>query len=359
MRFRRFINRAHLWIGLIASLPVIVLSLTGMLLVYEDELTRWELGGVGYVEPHGARMPFQQALNAANRVYPDQAFIELALPEAPDHAVLIYSASGLVVGVDPYSGQVLGERREQRMVMYWIREMHETFFLGAAGRYITGLFSLLTAVLIIMGLYLWWKRSMRLRNKLTIKFSAKARRTNYDAHGTIGFFSSFFLLAIALSGVLIAFNDWWKPVILSATGTEWEQRPTLEVPRDPGEPIASIDRLLSVSDKALPAMKPARVYMPPTLTETVRVLYRFPEHRRPKGWTYLHPTSGKLLGTLDPAEFAAGRMIHRMNRGLHSGELFGEWMRTLWLILSIVPVVLVATGFFIWYRPRRTPKLRQ
>jgi uncharacterized iron-regulated membrane protein len=40
-RLRQMINRVHLYLGLAALLPLIMLSLTGALLVFETEIDHW------------------------------------------------------------------------------------------------------------------------------------------------------------------------------------------------------------------------------------------------------------------------------------------------------------------------------
>lgn len=87
-----------------------------------------------------------------------------------------------------------------------------SFAKGAysTGKVIVGISTLLMVVILVSGLVIWWPRSRKvLRNRLQVSCTKGWRRFWYDSHVTLGFYSTLFLLVMALTGLTWSFG-WYR-----------------------------------------------------------------------------------------------------------------------------------------------------
>jgi uncharacterized iron-regulated membrane protein len=60
MSVTRKIFALHQWLGLIAGCFILVFFLTGAVIVFRDELNRWENPHLFLVKPQGQRLPYDE-----------------------------------------------------------------------------------------------------------------------------------------------------------------------------------------------------------------------------------------------------------------------------------------------------------
>ena len=81
---------------------------------------------------------------------------------------------------------------------------------SSVGKMIVGISTLLMVVILVSGLVIWWPRTRKaLNNRLKVSCRKGWRRFWYDSHVTLGFYSSLFLLAMALTGLTWSFG-WYR-----------------------------------------------------------------------------------------------------------------------------------------------------
>lgn len=107
MSFRKVIFWSHLVAGVGASLIIILLSVTGVLLTYETQITRWAEGGYD-VSVGAAPLPADRLAEVALAETGGQASA-LVFSNDPEAAVLATSGRDGKLFLDPYSGATHGE----------------------------------------------------------------------------------------------------------------------------------------------------------------------------------------------------------------------------------------------------------
>ena len=110
--------------------------------------------------------------------------------------------------VDPYTGTVLGLRDHEKTFARWVHLLHTRFVAGETGEMMVGGLSVAMLGLALTGLVLWWPRQI-----LAIGSASSWKRTNFDLHNVLGFYSSLVMLFITLTGVLIAFERTTDPLV--------------------------------------------------------------------------------------------------------------------------------------------------
>jgi uncharacterized iron-regulated membrane protein len=110
----RAVWRWHFYAGLF-SIPVIVLlCLTGIVYLFKPQLNSLLYSRLLNVAPASQTVTYQQQLDAVERAYPDAEVSMVVTPHVAERStqVDLVTAQGqnLSVFVNPYSGQVLGQR---------------------------------------------------------------------------------------------------------------------------------------------------------------------------------------------------------------------------------------------------------
>ena len=126
MKLRTLIFWPHLIAGVLASLVILVMSVTGVLLTYERQLIRWSDSHLRSAVPDGAavRLPVETLLETMRRDHPEPAPTAITIGSAAD-ATAVVAVAGRTVHLDAYSGRLLGEGSTGvRQVMSDLRSWH-------------------------------------------------------------------------------------------------------------------------------------------------------------------------------------------------------------------------------------------
>lgn len=113
---------------------------------------------------------------------------------------------------------------------------------SSVGKMIVGISTLLMVVILVSGLVIWWPRTRKaLNNRLKVSCCKGWRRFWYDSHVALGFYSTLFLLVMALTGLTWSFG-WYRSFAYGlfggntskqaqTHGTSLPQKETMHVPR--------------------------------------------------------------------------------------------------------------------------------
>ncbi|MGC1483734.1 MAG: PepSY-associated TM helix domain-containing protein [Candidatus Acidiferrum sp.] len=344
---RSLLFRIHLVGGLIAGLLFVILGLTGSIMAFEPEIDGWLHPSLFHVLPSAQPMPLTiLSANVAARMRPDERIGIYILPTRPDKScAFTLLGSGRLprqVFVDEYSGRVLGSLSVVRFVLI-VHAVHE-----ASGA-VMGCAAIILISSVVSGLYLWWPLK-----RIKVEFRSSARKLCFDAHNSVGFFSSVFLLVFAVTGTYMAFEGLTIPATYWLTGS----KPLPEDPPStptPGAVPISADSALRVARIFLPTAVPLWVVIPGEKTTSYLVKMRFPEDHSFSGSSivWIDQYSGKVLAAWSSRTAPLARRIEQANRNLHSGEIWGYPGRGLAAFMSMLLVIQSITGPYLWWKRRQ------
>ena len=144
----------------------------------------------------------------------------------------------ITYGTEHFSGDFFG----------FILDLHTSLTLGEAGRVVTGVASLIFALLMIStGLRLWWPHTKnRLKSSFRIKWNAKPARRNYDLHNVTGMYLAIPLFIVGLTGGYFYFPQLIDPVLKAVLGStpseQFPYRPANSANTD-GPPLNALQAL--------------------------------------------------------------------------------------------------------------------
>jgi uncharacterized iron-regulated membrane protein len=213
--FRTAVFWLHLAAGVVAGIIVLVMSVTGVLLMYEQQILRWADRGYRSAPPAAGtqRLPVEALLARAVEQRPGINPSGLSLQADPAAPAAVSLGREGTLYVNPYTGEVLGDsapklRQFFHVVTDWHRWLGQEGEGRDTGRAITGACNLAFLFLIVTGFYLWFPRKWtrrQLRNVLWFRGGLPGKARDFNWHNVIGFWTAVPLFLIVLSGVLISY----------------------------------------------------------------------------------------------------------------------------------------------------------
>ncbi len=311
---RKAVFQIHLWMGIAIGLYIVVISLTGSILVFRDELNAALKPKPRIVRPNGPRMTREKLREAALAAYPGYKVYYVfekrrPAPTDPTEIWLDKAGDRKMRLFDPYTGRDLGDSvpRDYRFFLA-MAEFHGSL-VGESGRTVNGVGAILLTVMGLTGLILWWPGISRWRRALTIDWKANWKRVNWDLHSAVGVWLAPFILLWGFTGTYLIFPDPFARTVNHI------------FPLKQYKPIPETQLNLPGGVKLI------RVAEEPSVQEDE------PIPRRSRA----------------PIQRSFGDWVLRWFSYLHFGNFGGMPIKILWCIIGLAPVVLFATGLLMWW----------
>jgi len=219
----------HLWSGIALGLYILMMSLTGSVLVYRNELYRAATPEPIVSKVPGPRLTDDQLREAAGHLYPGYRVINLVRALNPDQAVDVWLSRGAAIKkrlFDARSGSDLGDTFP---VGFWfvseLLNLHDNLVAGSTGRIVNGAGAVAMLALTMTGISIWWPGIKKWRRSLTLSRGVGWKRLNWQLHSMIGFWTFGFVVVFGLSGVYLCIPerfqdlaDWLEPPTAANAG---------------------------------------------------------------------------------------------------------------------------------------------
>ncbi|MDW7745533.1 PepSY domain-containing protein [Halomonas sp.] len=323
------LRQLHSLPGLITTLFVIVLSVTGAILSLNPALER-----AGAALPDAGQVSVAELAGRVAEHYPGAEQIE----RTPSGTLVVYYTRDGQVGADrvnPRTGQAI-EAYEPSSFSRWVKNLHRSLLLDTPGRAAAGITALIMVVLAGSGAMLLAARLGGWRQLLH-----PVRGTlSQQLHIELGRAAILGLLLSGLTGSYLSATTFG----LASEGLGAEPEFPLEVD---GGPPAAIDTLPALKATDLSDLRELVYPYPNDPTD----MYSLGTHQ---GAGYIDQASGEWL-SYQPHD--ATHQFYEFIYMLHTGE--GLWWLGLILGLAALTVPVIAvTGPMIWWKRRRSePKI--
>jgi uncharacterized iron-regulated membrane protein len=330
-----------------------VLGLTGSIMAFEpeiDHVLHWRLT---YVKPQGRVLSLGEIRAAIERAFPGEPIGGYGLSTAPNISYQVELNQG-VVSIDQYTGTLLGVRQRADFVNQTLSYIHQVHLRLAIrsradpGKKIMSWVGLVMLFLLLSGVYLWWPYQ-----RVTIQWGQWRMRTWLDIHNAVGIFSFVFLLVLAITGVVIGFEEQTTPLFYKLTRSQPSNEADVQILAPPGVKAITPDQALEIARVTLPGAAPFEINVPQA-KEPYYVRLRYPEDRTPGGRSQvtLDPYTGKVLFSEGSRTAPAGRRLVNANRAIHTGDIFGIPSKTILSLASLMAVAQLVSGLAMWWKRR-------
>ncbi|MDN5202768.1 PepSY-associated TM helix domain-containing protein [Fulvivirgaceae bacterium BMA10] len=352
---KHWYGKWHTWAGITAGMILIIVSLTGSFLVFEDELDVWLNPELFDFEEKGqAILSFQNVITKLKEDYPDWDMGGIYMAEKRNHAYILYLHDGEQAIINPYTAEVTGVRIYRESVMGFIRHLHRTLFIPPFGKYLVGTSSLICAILMITGLRLWIpKKWKHLKARFGIRWSGNKKRINFDLHNSLGFYFSPVITLISITGVVITFSQF---VFLFLFLLSFKSPQSIASIFDQksnyyeNAKALSIDELEAIVEKQVEGGILMGINFPHDSVGTygMNVLAPAVAKTGDHCMFWLDQYSGEVVYSSESKDLKLGKMYLNWITPIHYGTFGGLPTRILALIASLVTATLFITGFIIW-----------
>lgn len=229
---RKAIFWIHLSVGVVASLVILIMSVTGVLLMYQRQITNWA-DGISLQPPSASasRLPVETLLQKVTETE-SGTLTAMTISSDPVTAASFSFGREKTVFVDPYTGTILGYGSKRvraffQLMIDWHRWLGMSGEKRELGKAITGACNLGFLFLVLSGIYLWWPRNWSVRSLKAITLfdgSLRGKARDWNWHNVIGIWSAIPLAIVVFTAIFFSY-PWATEWLYKATGETPPPRP--------------------------------------------------------------------------------------------------------------------------------------
>ena len=380
----RAVWRWHFYAGLICLPFLILLSTTGALYLFKDEINA-ALFTRRFVVPasDGASLGPDRLVYVASQAVPDATpltYLDPAGPTSPAVVTLVKDGARTLVSLDPRNGDIVGHVAADGDVMAVIRRLHSLSYFGPVANGIVEVVAGFLIVLVITGTYLWWPRGQS-GGVVGVRGTPRRRAWWRDLHAVTGFVAGGGLLFLALTG--LPWSIVWGQQLRALSNAAGLGQPSALWARVPVSTVPMGDALTTagwaLEDAPVPLSRPA----PGQSIGLDRAAAILVERGMPAGYELALPVgeTGVYAAAAYPRDVTRQRMISldqytgqalvdvrfseigivgraiQWGIGLHKGETFGRLNQLLMLAVCLAGLLLSVTAGVMWWKRRPSGSL--
>jgi uncharacterized iron-regulated membrane protein len=345
----------HKWSSLVCTLFLFMLCLTGLPLIFHDEIDE-ALGAKPEADVVSASAPMlslDRVLEIAHAARPADA-ITFAVPDDDgDPFWHIFMAKTItsprfetIVTVDGHTGRVLhvGSTTQSAFVKF-ILDLHTDLFLDQKGMLFLGAIGVLFVVAIVSGVVVYGPFMRRLDFGALRK---RGRRVFWlDLHNLAGVVLTAWMLVVGVTGIINTLSQQvarhWQSTELAEMIAPWRNAP---VPPKLSSAQAAINTALA----SAPGMKVKSMAMPGTPFAGGHHYGVYLSGDQPLTSRLLKPVlinaaDGTFSETRELPWYAKALFV---SKPLHFGDYGGMPLKIIWALLDVVTLIVLGSGLYLW-----------
>ena len=349
----------HKWTSLICTLFLLLLCITGLPLIFHEEIEH--LSGEAEAPEMAAGTPelsMDRMVDAAQAHIPDKV-VRYMIWDADEHphVTLVNMAKSMdappddmwLVALDSRTGAVLDEPNDKGF-MYLMLKLHTDMFAGLPGMLFLGFMGLLFTAAIISGIVLY-KPFMRRLDFGEVRRD-KPRLKWLDLHNLLGVVTISWALVVGLTGSL---NTLATILIGVWQGDQMAEMIAPYRNAAPLERHGSVQTALDTARQAVPEMEVRFVAFPGTMFSSPHHYTVFMRGDTPVTSRLLRPAlvdaeTGQLTDTREMPWYIKTLLL---SQPLHFGDYGGLVLKIVWALLDIITIIVLGSGLYLWWKKRK------
>ena len=347
----------HKWTSLVCTLFLLMLCVTGLPLVFAEEIAH--LTGAdpeaAPAAPGAQPANIDQLVSTALAQYPGDVPLFFGWD---DHSPSVYVNTGARPDTPPpemhtaimhgYTGEVLPAPQFNEGVMFFLYRLHTDIFVGLPGMLFLGAMALLFAVAIVSGLVLYGPFMRKLRFG-TVRTGRSRRLAWLDLHNVLGIVTLGWAFVVGITGAINTLagplEQAWQAEQLGEFAARYEGRPR------PTQ-LASLDAAVATARKAEPGMTPAFVSFPGTGYSGDHHYGVFMHGNTPLTERLYRPVlidaeTGELTARPQLPTYMS---VLLLSQPLHFGNYGGMPLKILWGLLDLLTMLVLVSGLYLWFK---------
>ena len=350
----------HTWSSLICTAFLLLLCVTGLPLIFGDEIDALTSSPTPPVIASRPPASFDAVIADARKAHPGNVPLFVG---RDDDAPIDYvttapradspSAEMVVDQFDATTGRRLDLPPANSGVMYVILRLHEGLLLDLPGELFLAVMGLCLVVSLVSGTVVY-APFMRKLPFGTVRKDRSRRVRWLDTHNMIGIVTLAWLSVVGVTGVINCLSTpivaLWKSQELSRMTASYADAP---LPTR----LASVDAAIRTAQAAAPGMKLSFVAFPGSEYSSRHHYAVFLTGATPLTEKLMKPAlidaqTGRLTAMSDMPFYAK---ILFLSQPLHFGDYGGLPLKIIWALLDIAAIAVLGSGVYLWLGRRRAP----
>jgi len=356
----------HKWTSLACTAFLLVLCLSGLPLVFKDELRDLLNGETARaVPPAGTpRVDLDAVVETARRRHPGHvAWVVFVDDDEPQITVSLLPspkaspAQARRLEFDSRTGELLKEiepeeTRSPDFLDVMLR-LHRDLFAGLPGGLFLAAIGLVFAASLISGIVVY-APFMRTLEFGTVRRGGSARLRWFDLHNLLGIVTVAWALVVGVTGIL---NELSTPLfqLFQATDVQAALQPWRGEAEPAAHELAPVEAAFNVVERALPGRVPITVVFPNDRVGGPNHYLIWTKGRSALTARLFTPVlvdarTGVLTTVLTMPWYLRALQV---SRPLHFGDYGGLPLKIIWALLDGVTIVVLGSGLYLWLSRRR------
>lgn len=349
----------HKWSSLVCTAFMLLLCLTGMPLIFYEEINGWLDKQVAApdlsVGTQFASM--DKVLASAKALYPTHV-VQFVFRDMDEDKIWTIRLGGTAtseddikqVVVDSRTAKVLAEPKDDEGFMYIMFKLHVDLFAGLPGMLFLGLMGLLFVVAIISGAVLY-APFMRQLDFGEIRKARAPKLKRLDTHNFLGIVTLAWALVIGVTGIINAWSElvikYWQSDQMATMTAPYKGLP-------PPSHYASLQASVEAAQAREPTMRLGFIAFPGTDRSSSHHYVMFMRGDSPLTSRLFKPVlidaqTAKLTDSREIPWYLTTLLI---SQPLHFGDYGGLPLKIIWLLLDLITIVVLWTGLMLWWKKR-------
>lgn len=355
----------HRWTSLLATLPFLILCLTGTILIFHHEIDE-ALGVVPSVQNFDAAsaQPLAKAVDNVLAKFPDERVLSVGLdPDEHPGVLLLVTAPNQATGFDGarlrFAHLATAELTDEtsldagKTLTGFLLDLHARWFLGPLGELIGALIALLVLLSLLSGLVVYAPYVKRVAFGV-LRRGRGARLLQLDLHNFVGTLVLGWALVVTVTGLLLGFGTVaqfaWQQTELTALKRQYAGAPV-----DARRPTVDVDRVHAATAAALPAG-----------WHVVSMIFPNTDFSTERHYSVLVGGEGLderlfRVALVDAESGAVSTVVQLpwylkaifIAQPLHFGDYGGLALKLLWTACTWLTLFITANGAWLWWDRRR------
>jgi len=369
-KFKKVILFCHRWLGFISGLVVFIVSVTGCLFCFQDEIQdafysyrKVEVQHKPCLDPSILKAEALKGHKGATATY----MYYYGVNRPAGILVNLPKDGMLYVYLNPYTGKITHTENPAKNFFIVVEFIHLYLLLPPKiGSLVVGISVIIFMMIMITGLILWWpKRKSDRKRSFNIKWNGRWRRVNYDLHNVLGFYATSIALILSITGLSMVFESVREGIYTTAnlgrsypSEKEILKSDSLLKNKINGKPI--IDQVFTIAQAHSPKAEMFSISEDASAAGTIGInAYAQTLHYYKSDEFIFEKYTGKLLKQTPHDKKSPGMKMNDMNYDLHVGQIGGLTTKIIAFLTSLICASLPITGFIIWLGKRKKTKSKK
>lgn len=366
--------QVHKWSSLICTLFLLVICLTGLPLVFSDEIHDWlEPKSYAQLPESTPRASLDTLVNEARALHPNDVVLFAFMDDDEPQVYVWMAASFEQAKADPQSRHfVRFDARTAKVLeqsgplgqrpldfMDWVRRLHVDLFADLPGRLFLALMALLFVIAIVSGVVLYGPYMKKLEFG-TVRATRNRRLRWLDLHNLLGIVTMAWAFLVGATGVMNELSTplfgLWQNTDVRVFLSRWEGQSPPQAAQ-----LSSAQAALETAQRKVPDKQFSSILFPGSVGSSPYHYVLWSKGDSALTSRLFTPVlvdarTGEFTTTLQMPWYLRALQV---SRPLHFGDYAGWPLKVLWCVLDLITIAVLASGLYLWFARHRQQSARR